>query len=77
MKQIQFDKTICGVDFLLNVLSSKDIDNLEISSDIQAADFFQIIFVKKGKGYIRINEKEISISEHAVVFYLLQSNTPI
>ena len=43
MKIIKFHKTECGVDFLLNVLSSEGIKDNYIDSEAYNTDYFEII----------------------------------
>lgn len=45
MKTIKFHKTECGVDFLLNVLTEKDIDYTDTGTF--DTDYFEILFLKK------------------------------
>ena len=68
MKHIQFDKTICGVDFLLNILQLEDIGRFELSDEIHTADFFQIVYVKKGHGYLYLNDSKMQVSDYTVFF---------
>ncbi|HEY1056794.1 MAG TPA: AraC family transcriptional regulator [Emticicia sp.] len=68
MKTIKFHKTDCGVDFLLNVLSSEEIKENYLSNEIFNTDFFEIIFFKTGKGSIILNHQSITIKDSSVVF---------
>ncbi len=53
MKQMKFNKTICGVDFLLNVIDFQSVHVSNISSDTITADFFQVFFIKNANGYLK------------------------
>lgn len=68
MKHIKFNRTICGVEFLLNVLDFKYIDKNELSKGIQSTDFFQIIFIKNASGSLLLNNREIILSDNSIVF---------
>ncbi|WP_053404458.1 AraC family transcriptional regulator [Persicobacter sp. CCB-QB2] len=68
MKHIKFNKTICGVDFLLNVLELRQNTNSLILGEWQSADFFQIVFVEKGKGKLQLDEQNITLENHMVLF---------
>ncbi|PWJ42945.1 AraC family transcriptional regulator [Sediminitomix flava] len=66
MEHVKFNKTICGVDFLLNIL---DVNaELKLPDSVQTADFFQIIIVKKGNGELILNGKKISLEDNLIVF---------
>ena len=68
MKHIKFNKANCGVDFLLNILDLQT-DNLnELSRDLHSTDFFQIVFVKKGKGHLLLNNKKIALHNNSLIF---------
>ena len=68
MKIIKFHKTECGVDFLLNVLSSEVIKDNYINSEAYNTDYFEIIIFKKGKGSLILNQQRIEISDNIIVF---------
>lgn len=67
MKHVKFNKTLCGVDFLLNVIDV-DASNENISKELYAADFFQIIFVKEGNGELILDDQEIALKPQQVLF---------
>lgn len=67
MKHIKFNKTICGVDFLLNIVK-QDVDYNILSNDLLTADFFQVVFINKGGGVLRIDDKNIALKNHSIVF---------
>lgn len=68
MRLIKFNKTICGVDFLLNVLDFKLDEKPDLSNQVQSADFFQIVFIKHASGSLLLNQEEISLSSNSVIF---------
>ena len=68
MKYIKFNKTLCGVDFLLNVLDLASMDMEEWKGNIRSTDFFQIIFIKKGKGKLLLNEAQIDVQDNSLIF---------
>lgn len=65
---LKFNKSECGVDFLLNVLSCKDIKQSYFTSDFSNTDFFEVFFFKKGKGYLFLNHEKIEIKDNSIVF---------
>lgn len=68
MKTIQFNKTECGVDFLLNVLSADQIGESYVNSDVYNTDYFEILFFKKAAGTLILNHKEITVSDNSIIF---------
>ncbi|MFW0716687.1 AraC family transcriptional regulator [Pedobacter sp. N23S346] len=66
MKTIKFHKGECGVDFLLNVLTEKDIDYRQNTTF--NTDYFEILFFKKAEGFVFLNEKKITVSNNSLVF---------
>lgn len=67
MKILKFHKTECGVDFLLNVLSSEEVNGYK-NSEVYSTDFFEIVLFKKGKGNLLLNQQNIEISDNTVIF---------
>ncbi|MGO1245666.1 MAG: AraC family transcriptional regulator [Sphingobacterium sp.] len=66
MKTIKFHKTECGVDFLLNVLTEKDIDYADIGTF--DTDYFEILFFKEAKGSLILNQQEIELKAGSIIF---------
>ncbi|HEV7378919.1 MAG TPA: AraC family transcriptional regulator [Dyadobacter sp.] len=68
MRTINFNKTECGVDFLLNVLPGDQVKESYIKSDFYNTDYFEIIFFKKVKGSVVLNNQKLDLSDNSVVF---------
>lgn len=68
MRILKFHKTECGVDFLLNVLTSEQVKENYINSGAYNTDFFEIIFFKKGNGALLLNQEKITISDNQILF---------
>ncbi|TKG94004.1 AraC family transcriptional regulator [Puteibacter caeruleilacunae] len=68
MKHIKFNKTVCGVDFLLNVIDTDTGDADLMSEELYTTDFFQIVFVNQGKGTLLLNDQTIEIKANDVLF---------
>ena len=66
METIKFHKTECGVDFLLNVLTEKDIDYT--NKGTFDTDYFEIIFFKEASGTLVLNQKEIELNAGSIIF---------
>lgn len=68
MKTIKFDKTECGVDFLLNVLPSDEIGDTYLDQKLFNTDYFEIVFIKKGSGQLTLNYQKINIEDNSIIF---------
>lgn len=68
MKTLKFNRTECGVDFLLNVLACNEVRNSYFSSEYSATDFFEVFFFKKGNGYLYLNHQKNEIVDNSIVF---------
>lgn len=68
MKTINFNKTECGVDFLLNVLPSDQIKASYIHTDFYNTDYFEILFFKKAEGSVVLNNQKFAVCDNSVVF---------
>lgn len=68
MKTIKFNKTECGVDFLINVIEGKKVASEYLLSTIHNADFFEILVFKKGNGQLILNDKKNDIGDNTFVF---------
>ena len=68
MKTIKFHKTECGVDFLLNVLTTGEVRHNYLSNETFNADFFEIIFFKQANGHLILNHQKIEIKDNSIVF---------
>lgn len=74
MKQMKFNKTICGVDFLLNVIDFQSVHVSNISSETITADFFQVFFIKNAKGYLKLNDEHLELKPNSIVFISQHQN---
>jgi AraC family transcriptional regulator, transcriptional activator of pobA len=68
LKTLKFHKTECGVDFLLNVLTTEEVRENYLSNEIFNTDFFEIIFFKHGSGHLLLNHQKIEINDNTIVF---------
>lgn len=68
MKTIHFNKTECGVDFLLNVLPGDQIKESYIATDLYNTDYFEILFFKKAEGTVVLNNQICDVSDNSVIF---------
>ena len=68
MKTIKFNKTECGVDFLINVIKGVDVESSYLSSFVHNADYFEILVFKKGNGQLLLDSKLINIQNNSILF---------
>lgn len=68
LKTLKFNKTECGVDFLLNVLTTEEVKQNYLSNHLFNTDFFEIVFFKKGNGYLMLNHQKIEITDNSIIF---------
>lgn len=68
MKTIKFNKTDCGVDFLINVLFDNTADSKYLLPYVYNTDFFEVIVFKKGKGRLFLDDEAITIKDNTIVF---------
>ncbi|GAB2541287.1 helix-turn-helix domain-containing protein [Rufibacter soli] len=68
MKTIKFNKTECGVDFLINVINGGDVAEEYLLPSVHNADYFEILFFKKGNGYLFLDNQRLSIEDNTIVF---------
>lgn len=68
MHFIKFDKTVCGVNILLNVIDFQSDCPFEFVNDTISADFFQIYFFKKVSGFLKLNDQKIELENNSVIF---------
>lgn len=68
MKYIKFNKTICGVDFLLNVIDLQCDIKVDEPGETQSADFFQVYFIKNADGYLKLNDRTIELKPDSLIF---------
>lgn len=68
MKHMKFNKTICGVDFLLNVIDFQSVLVSDLSTETRTADFFQIYFIKHANGFLKLNDEIIELKPNSIVF---------
>ncbi len=68
MKHVKFNKSLCGVDLLLNVLRIKYESSIVFSDDVYTTDFFQIVFIKEANGTLLLNDQTITLEDNSIVF---------
>lgn len=69
MRTIKFNKTQCGVDFLINVLNGSGLAEEYLIPEIHNTDTFEIVVFKKGNGYVFLDNKKIELKNNSIVFF--------
>lgn len=68
MRTVKFHKTECGVDFLLNVLLAGEVGKSYLAKEVYNTDYFEIVFFKKGNGYVILNHQKLVINDNTIIF---------
>jgi len=68
LKTILFNKTDCGVDFLLNVLNDAWVAEAYMLPETHNADYFEIIVFKKGNGHVFVDNRKLLIRDNTILF---------
>ena len=68
MEILKFNKTDCGVDFLLNVIHLKSTNGTYLKEVPFKTDFFEVIFFKHASGQLILNHERINLEENSIVF---------
>lgn len=68
MKYIEFNKTLCNVKFLMNVIDMQSDCAADMTSETQTAGFFQIYFIKYADGFLKLNDETISLKPNTIIF---------
>ncbi|TKG88384.1 AraC family transcriptional regulator [Puteibacter caeruleilacunae] len=74
MKYIEFNKTLCNVKFLMNVIDLQSNCAAEMTSETQRAGFFQIYFLENADGYLKLNDETIELKPYTIVFISQHQN---
>lgn len=68
MQHIKFDKTICGVNLLLNAIDFQSECPFQLGTETVSADYFQIFFLKQANGFLKLNDKILKLAPNTIVF---------
>ncbi|MCP2044459.1 AraC family transcriptional regulator [Pontibacter sp. HSC-36F09] len=68
METLKFLKTECGVEVLLNVLHFTSADSDYLKKVPFNTDFFEVVFFKKAKGKLLLNDHQIELTGNSVIF---------
>ena len=68
METIVFNKTECGVDFLLNVLPGAEVATHYRQRDVYQSDCFEILFFRKAEGYLLVDQTRLPVRDQTIVF---------
>jgi AraC-like DNA-binding protein len=65
MRKLTFDRRKYGKELLIDATHT---DHLNIVSDTIVQDFYTLIFLKNSSGYYHLDNEEIALGEHMVLF---------
>lgn len=68
MQYLEFNKTICKVNVRLNAIDFQSECPFEVSSENVSADYFQIFFLKKANGFLKLNDEILKLKPNSIVF---------
>lgn len=68
MKYIEFNKTLCNVKFLMNVIDLQSNCAVEMTTETQSAAFFQIYFLENVNGKLKLNDTSIELAPNTIIF---------
>ncbi|WP_161888363.1 AraC family transcriptional regulator [Pontibacter russatus] len=68
LKTIKFNKTECGVDFLINAINGADVASEYLLSSVHNADYFEVLVFKRGNGQLLLDDKRIDIEDNTILF---------
>lgn len=68
METIHFDKSLCGVDFLVNVGSYQDLLRGSYPQGVHNTDFFEVLLVHQAEGFLDLNQSRIPLRPGQVIF---------
>lgn len=67
MRLVKFNKTECGVDFLMKVGSPKDLVGDMSDKTPFRSDMFEVFFFRKASGSIVIKDKDIKLRDNMIL----------
>jgi AraC family transcriptional activator of pobA len=68
LRTIKFNKTECGVDFLLRAGLGNELKEAYTDTSVYTTDYFEVLFFKQAKGYVVLNGQKITITDNSIVF---------
>lgn len=68
MRLFKFEVNKYGIELLMDIGKYSDIPNYYFESNLHAADFFEIVFFKRGTGFLYLDHQKIPIKPNTFVF---------
>lgn len=68
MKIIHFQKNKYGVELLMDLANYQDIPHYHFEPELHQTDFFEIIFIETAKGKLYLDQQQIQLQTHAIIF---------
>lgn len=68
MKTFKFNKAVCGVEIKLMVGYGCQHQDIYFNDGFFTTDTFEILFFRKGKGILTLNQQDIAITDNKIIF---------
>lgn len=68
MKTFQFEPNKNGFELSIDLLTFKKTPKYHFASEAHQTDYFEIVFFKKAKGHLLLDEQRINLQDFTVVF---------
>lgn len=68
MRLFKFSKNKYAVELLMDIGSYTDIPSYFFENSLHCTDFYEIVFFKKGNGYLELDQQRIAIDRNVIVF---------
>lgn len=68
MKTFKFVKNKYKVQLLIDIGTNRSITNYFFESQVHQTDFYEIIFFRKGNGFLALDQQRIDIRDNTIIF---------
>lgn len=68
METFQFQGNTASIGLQVNVLGTKGTTEYHFDTTTHQADYFEIVFFKKAKGYVLLDERRVELKDNTILF---------
>lgn len=68
MKVFKFSKNKYGVELLMDIGTYVDIPAYFFENTIHSTDFYEIVFFRRGNGYVQLDQQRLQLEDNLIVF---------
>ena len=68
MKTFHFLKNKYGAELLMDIGKYEDIPTYYFEDNLHTTDFYEIVFFLKGNGYLELDNQQIKLKNHTILF---------